>query len=327
MIVLTIDEQLPSSNRGQGKKRRWSASDTEFLRARYLQYRDTGKLDELARLMGRAKTFICTKARAIGLTDLHHKHSWARMDEKEALRFIQWHTRLSDSELAAKFAISVSAVERRRVRFGLAKDPKMMWKLSQHPRGFRGGTHGPNAKLAISAASKTMWANPDHFLNSAQHRQALGDRALKLFQNGKLRGGYSRANGGRRADLGNTYFRSSWEANYARYLNWLKERGQIESWEYEVDTFVFHEIKRGTRSYTPDFKVVENGQVHYDEIKGWMDPKSIVRMKRMSKYYPDIQVRIIGAKEYRAISTSISDLIPNWERRSRSKRLRLEDSV
>ena len=28
------------------------------------------------------------------------------------------------------------------------------------------------------------------------------------------------------------YFKSAWEANYARYLQWLKENGRIIDWEY-----------------------------------------------------------------------------------------------
>ena len=54
---------------------------------------------------------------------------------------------------------------------------------------------------------------------------------------------------------GSVYFRSKWEANYALYLDFLVERGEIASWEYEVDVFMFEEIKLGTRSYRPDFKI------------------------------------------------------------------------
>ncbi len=58
---------------------------------------------------------------------------------------------------------------------------------------------------------------------------------------------------GRAPDLGDTYFRSRWERNWARYLNFLVQHGEITGWEYEPKTFWFHKIKRGTRSYKPDF--------------------------------------------------------------------------
>lgn len=43
-----------------------------------------------------------------------------------------------------------------------------------------------------------------------------------------------RSKGGIRPDLGR-YFRSAWEANIARYLNFLQKHGEIESWEYESE--------------------------------------------------------------------------------------------
>ena len=33
------------------------------------------------------------------------------------------------------------------------------------------------------------------------------------------------------------FFRSRWEANYARYLEWLCSIGQIAKWEHEPQTF------------------------------------------------------------------------------------------
>ena len=78
-----------------------------------------------------------------------------------------------------------------------------------------------------------------------------------------------RCRAGRRPDLGHVYFRSAWEANYARYLNFLRKQGQIIDWRYEAATFPFTAIKRGCRSYTPDFEVlVSDGRVEYHEVKG-----------------------------------------------------------
>lgn len=121
--------------------------------------------------------------------------------------------------------------------------------------------------------------------------------------------------GGKRDDLGGRYFRSSWEANWARYLNWLISVGEIKTWDYEVDTFEFPRIRRGTRFYTPDFKVVNNDDsIEYHEIKGWMDPKSNTRMKRMAKYYPHVKVILIDTDAYYATARTVRGFIPNWER-------------
>lgn len=126
---------------------------------------------------------------------------------------------------------------------------------------------------------------------------------------------YNRVRGGKRADMDDTYFRSSWEANFARYLNFLVDNCDVARWEYEPDTFEFTAIKRGTRHYTPDFKVFDqdDSEPYYYEVKGWMDAKSKTRLKRMSKYYPEVRVIVIGKKEYTSLKKNLSSVIPNWE--------------
>jgi hypothetical protein len=126
---------------------------------------------------------------------------------------------------------------------------------------------------------------------------------------------YPKTSQGKRKDLEDRYFRSSWEANYARYLNFLVKNNSIHKWDYEVDTFWFNEIKRGTRTYTPDFKIWEHldSEPYYIEIKGWMDKKSQTKLKRMQKYYPAIKVVLIQKKEYDSIKKSVKPLIPFWE--------------
>lgn len=127
---------------------------------------------------------------------------------------------------------------------------------------------------------------------------------------------YSRAARGRRADLGDIFFRSRWEANYARFLNMLKERGEIVSWEYECHTFWFEAIKRGVRSYKPDFKVTyPDGHHEWHEVKGWMDPKSKTKLARMKRYHPKEIVVVIGEEWFRSVNRSGMDgAIPHWER-------------
>lgn len=108
------------------------------------------------------------------------------------------------------------------------------------------------------------------------------------------------------------YMRSKWEMNYAWYLEWLKVRGDIIDWEYEVDTFWFEAIRRGVRSYKPDFKIYTNTGVEYHEVKGWMDSKSQTKLKRMTKYHPTIKIIVIAKDEYNAIK-KWGRLIPGWE--------------
>jgi len=125
---------------------------------------------------------------------------------------------------------------------------------------------------------------------------------------------HPRGKGGKREDLGNHYFRSRWEANYARYLNWLQKLQEIQRWEYEPDTFEFSGIKRGSKFYTPDFKVWEkNGTIRYHEVKGWNSPISQTKLKRMERYHPEIRLLLVDAPQYNSIARSVRKLIPFWE--------------
>jgi hypothetical protein len=109
------------------------------------------------------------------------------------------------------------------------------------------------------------------------------------------------------------YFRSKWEANYARYLQWLKTKKEIADWEYEPETFWFEKIKRGVRSFKPDFRVTEltAGEV-YHEVKGWMDPRSKTKLKRMAKYHPHIKIIVVDRKVMDAIGRFMAPLIKDW---------------
>lgn len=126
---------------------------------------------------------------------------------------------------------------------------------------------------------------------------------------------YGNSKGGKREDLNNVYFRSRWEANFARYLNFLIKQNQVVKWEYEPDTFYFDGIKRGTVSYTPDFKIwySNDSSPKYVEIKGYLNDVSKIKLKRMGKYYPNIAIRLIQGKEYRELSKKMKALIPGWE--------------
>ena len=109
------------------------------------------------------------------------------------------------------------------------------------------------------------------------------------------------------------YYRSGWEANYAYYLEWLKQKKQIVDWEHEPDTFWFILIKRGVRSYLPDFKVTNvDSSIEYHEVKGRMDSKSATKIKRMKKYHPKIKLVVIDSSAYRSIEKTMKPIIKEW---------------
>lgn len=118
------------------------------------------------------------------------------------------------------------------------------------------------------------------------------------------------------------YFRSRWEANYARWLQLLQEQRKIRCWAHEPKTFWFEGIKRGVCSYLPDFEVIRlDGSVEYHEVKGWMTPRSQTALKRMAKYHPEVKLVVVDKVEYARLSRDVKFVVPGWEgvtpRRSR----------
>ena len=59
--------------------------------------------------------------------------------------------------------------------------------------------------------------------------------------------------------------------------------------------------------------VEKDGRIRIHEVKGWWDRKSKTQMKRMTKYYPDVDILVIDQEAYYAIKRDIRHMIPHWE--------------
>ena len=271
----------------------WSEAELAQLKATYAQ--PIVRLDELAQSLGRHKTNVSRKARALGLTDIKRRKVLER------------------KVTAPKYA---STEERSAAQ---SKSRKEWFASNPHPRGALGMKHTEDAKRRIGAKSLATWANPASGLNSPRVAQMRSDNLLRRVVARTMAPGHTNAAGGRRGDLDNRYFRSSWEANYARFLNWLIARKTITGWAYESKTFVFEHIKRGTRAYTPDFRVdYPDGSHEWHEVKGWMNQRSRTCLARMGRCYPEEKVRVIDATWFReAKRNGVAGMIPNWETKAK----------
>jgi len=186
---------------------------------------------------------------------------------------------------------SRGVTEESKVRTGLRI--KEWLATHEHPRGFLGHTHSDKARAIMSEMSRAYHEDVT--------TEELASRIDKMLETRKVNGTwmpsfrgnnmYSRAVSGKRPDLDNRFFRSKTEANYARVL---KKKGI--DFEYEPKTFWFEGIKKGTRAYIPDFYIPEKDEWH--EFKGWLDDKSVTKMKRMKKYHPEVfpKIRMVMEK-------------------------------
>ena len=241
--------------------------------------------DDLAIILGRDKCNVCRKCRQVGIK-----------------KDIMCHTKLKEVKQKYKFtkedhkkAILVN---------------KEKFKNGLHPKGYLGHKHSEETRKKLSACAKKGWDMMNKQKLSEWKKRQRETRIknntlnpIKIKENA-----YSRAKGGKRADLNSQYFRSAWEANIARYYNYLGIK-----WEYEPKTFVFANIKRGSVSYTPDFYLINEDK--WIEVKGWFDGKSKTKLKRFKQQYHKEYKKLIliTEKEYNEIKKKVSPFIKNWE--------------
>lgn len=270
----------------------WTSAEVAQLRAEYSKGLDAPvNLKGLAQRLGRDRHNVCRKARSLGLTNQKRPKVLERKKR----------TRMFDSQEERR------AYQSRITKERLAKNG--------HPRGALGMKHSKATLELISKKAKAAWADPASGHNSEEATQRRSDLMVERISAGGMNHGYSRAKGGRREDLDNRYFRSAWEANYARYLNFLVKSGEICGWEYEPRTFEFVGIKRGVRLYTPDFLVkLTSGAHEWHEVKGWMDQKSKTRLKRFAKYFPSEKLIVVDHKWFKSASRNLAPMIKGWEK-------------
>jgi hypothetical protein len=278
--------QTPPESLG---KRAWTDDEIALLKSAYenATCADDLGLDDLAAKFGRHKSNVSRKARALGLTDKSRRYKKVRKDRRK----------FKGDTNALREHLSASIKDR------IAKNG--------HPRGMAGKKHTAQARQAISEKSKEFWAG----LTQAQRDDLQNKMHRSIRENGppKVARGTWKADwrtiGGKR-----NYYRSRWEANYARWLEYLKQCGDIIDWEHEPKVFWFEKILRGVRSYKPDFCVQDrDGEITWHEVKGWMDARSVTALKRFAKYYPDEILILVRERQIRALGKNHAAFIDGWE--------------
>lgn len=108
---------------------------------------------------------------------------------------------------------------------------------------------------------------------------------------------------GARDDLGETIFRSAWEANIARLLNHLEKK-----WSYEKERFNFGDV-----DYLPDFFIDSDNTIV--EVKGFWDNQSAQRVDSFIRTFPNKNFIIIDKDNYPDVNLIFSRYEPilNWE--------------
>lgn len=149
---------------------------------------------------------------------------------------------------------------------------------------------------------------------------------------------YAKTKGGVRKDIHETYyFRSATEANVARLFNHLGI-----SWKFEERSFSFTGYKTKPFVYIMDFEITkidkrknipEGFELGFVEVKGWMNPSSRQKLRRLRKQFPEDADKttviiydkyrkkdVLFCKKYKykymfydALTAEYRDVVPNWE--------------
>lgn len=287
----------------------WTAEQMEFLREHYPQL----GLNATAKLMGFSTTRIRHKANVLGLKQ--DRTSEFNKDWQQRAAASKVGKKRPEQAVVMKAAIHEKGLHMHspEVRAAVGQANKAHIAANGHPRGFSGGRHNPDAKRRQAEASRARWMEmtdtqrSEFTMKQLKAREAISGLVPKK-PHGSWKADWREIDGQR------AYFRSRWEANYARYLAFLRKTGHIKAWEHEPETFWFEAIKRGARSYLPDFRVTENdGSIVYHEVKGWMDDRSKTKIKRMRIYHPKVKLVVIERKGYDEIKRKLSTMLEGWE--------------
>ena len=308
------------SELGQPREPEWTKEDDDFIRNHSYM-----TVKELANKLNRTEPAIRNRKCKLGVKRGNCKPFTD--EEKEIIK--KWYTKDTGVDLEnlslllnrPKTSISKIAKEMGLTQYGnytreqreiRSKNLKNVITSIEHPRGMLNKHHSDKTKQYLSIIHKVIAVNTP--------KEILHERAMKAIQTRKENGipfnttsnAYSRTKGGKRIDLNNQYFRSSWEANIARILNYE----DIE-WKYEYKRFYFEDESEHILSYQPDFYLPQFNK--WIEVKGWMDEKSKIRLEKFAKEYQEenINLIIIDEEFYNALSEEFRFVIQYWENGSK----------
>mgnify|MGYP001075626387 CR=1 FL=1 len=120
-------------------------------------------------------------------------------------------------------------------------------------------------------------------------------------------GDYSSSTGGFREDL-QAGFKSTWEANIARILNY-----QSVQWEYEN---AIKSFSTELGAYIPDFRVYRGNKIQIIEVKGRWDFRSVKKVSSALSQVKDEKIIVVDSDFYYLLDQKYKGVIPHWEKSS-----------
>lgn len=265
--------------------------EKQLIKKYYETHLDAIDLDYLSGILNRQKTSISRYANKEGLTNVH------RCATESTIQHIK--------EGVKKYIDSDNYTNEKKKK---QKDLLSYYARNKHPMGMKDKHHSEETKEQMSKSHYKLAAGMTFEQKHEIAMKGLETKRKNKTLNTTTSNAYSRTNGGYRKDLG-CYFRSAWEANIARILDYEN----IE-WKYESKRFYFDNPENNVYSYQPDFYLP---QFHkWIEVKGWMDEKSKIRLKLFKQEYKNENnnLILIDEKFYGCLQDFFQPIINDfWE--------------
>ena len=278
----------------RGKFKPFTDEEKELIRIYYLEHTNEIDLDELATMINRQKTSISRFARKEGLTNQNRPLTESAKEN-------------------VKHGINNYLKSERYISEIYPQQVKLLnyYSQNQHPKGMLGKHHSADTCKRMSKTHVELAASMSY---EEKYNIAMKGVQTRLENGGysTTDNAYSRCNGGRREDLNNHYFRSAWEANVARILNYLNIK-----WEYEPKRFFFVGENLEVLSYQPDFYLPELNK--WIEVKGWWDKNSKERLRLFAEQYQEENKNLVVIDEsfYNLLRYQYFSL-SHWEDKTKS---------
>jgi hypothetical protein len=126
-------------------------------------------------------------------------------------------------------------------------------------------------------------------------RYPNGNNGKRIFKNPRKKSKY----GNRKVTVNGIRFDSVAESEYYRHLIWLKQAGEVESFELQPKFELLPKFKKNGKSiramkYIADFRVTyTGGTVEIVDVKGAVTKEFAIKRKLFNYNYPDLDLKVI----------------------------------
>lgn len=158
------------------------------------------------------------------------------------------------------------------------------------------------AKLFYENASSTVLASLESQLTPQELKDIIGSQPVGKFSHGMPSAKANRGKGAQRTGYNGRNYLSKLEARYARCLETLKLYGEVVFYLEQIP-FRFPDGHK----YVCDFQIFwSNGQLTFEDTKGYETDTFKSKIKMMSEHYPSVEILLKKDKDVTTLERGLN---------------------